>query len=391
MNAVTVLEARLEEALEALKKLAKKAERYGTPPITWTLSEVREDVREDRDGRKVRVLVRDIVFSSLEAPKVGNYTFIAKLELTPNGAIIDSIPGEVLPERFRHTKGECEHCQQNRFRKHLFVVRDHEGQLVQVGRSCLRDYMGMDTPASVSARFNFLREAADLGEEFGGSGIIENSALELLAVTTTAIRLWGWVPKSAPEWAGKPTAEKIAPWFWVSPSDTVGQAYRDALRAAITEADWKTAQAVLDWVASEEAGDSEYIHNLRVILAPGIVPMNRRGYACSAVAAYQRHLSKLEVQRRERETSRHLFAVGERIKDLRVTCMSNRSIHGTYGLTIIYKLQDDRGNVFSWFSSGGANLEVGRTYKVDATVKGHGEYNGVAETQLTRAKVKEVL
>lgn len=393
-NTITILEARREEALEALRKLAKKAERYGTPRITWTLAPAREEVRQDSEGRKVRVLVRDITFNTLEAPKVGDFAFIAKLELTPNGAIIDSIPGEVLPEHFRHSTGECEHCQRTRSRAHLFVVRSPEGRLVQVGRSCLRDYMGTDTPASVAARFRFLREASQWGEEFGGSVTIEDSARELLAVTATAIRLWGWVPKSAPEGSGQPTAYKVAAWFWVSPSDKAGQKDRADLRAAITDADHELAQAVLDWVASEEAGDSEYIHNLRTILAPGVVTAQRRGYACSAVAAYQRHLGKLEVKRREREasaSSRHIGKVGERLKDLQVTCLGNRSIQGSYGLTIIYKLRDDRGNVFSWFSSGGADMDVGRTYRLDATVKGHGEYNGVAETQLTRAKVKEAV
>ena len=54
------------------------------------------------------------------------------------------------------------------------------------------------------------------------------------------------------------------------------------------------------------------------------------------------------------------------------------------------RTQDGReGNVMSWFSSGGAELEPGGQYVMDATVKAHSEFQGVPETQLTRAKVKE--
>lgn len=393
-NTITILVARQEEALEALGKLAKKAQRYGTPRITWTLGEVREEDRQDSEGRKVRVQVRDLTLGELEAPKVGDFTFIAKLERTPNGTIIDSIPGETLPERFRQSTGECEHCRTDRARAHLFVVRSPEGELVQVGRTCLRDYMGTDTPASVAARFRWIKEAREWGEEFGGRHVVEDSAEELLAVTSAAIRLWGWVPKSAPEEAGQPTAFAIGPWFWCAPGDREGQARRAELKAALCDDDWATARAAAEWVASGEAGDSEYIHNLRMVLAPGIVPGKRRGIACSAVAAYHRHLGKLAERQREAEAaasspSRHLGAVGERLRGLRLRCDSARGIESQWGTTILYKFHDQDGNVLTWFSSGGAELDPGAEYLVDATVKGHGEFRGVAETTLTRAKVHE--
>lgn len=397
-NTFTILVAREEEALEALGKLARKAQRYGTPRITWTLGEVREEDRRDSEGRKVRVQVRDITLSELEAPRVGEFQFIAKLERTPHGTIIDSIPGEALPERFRDCDGTCEHCGTDRARAHLFVVRDPEGRLVQVGRTCLRDYMGTDTPASVAARFRWEREVREFSDEWGGSGVVQDSAEELLAVTSAAIRLWGWVPKSAPEEAGQPTAFRISPWFYCAPGDRHGQATRAELKAALCEDDWATARAAMEWVASEEAGDSEYIHNLRMVLAPGVVPGKRRGIACSAVGSYQRHIGRL-AERQQRaadearaaEVSRHVGAVGERLRDLRLTVKDARGMEGQWGTTILYKFQDASGCVFSWFSSGGADLDVNREVVLDATVKGHSEFRGVPETQLTRAKVKEVL
>lgn len=389
-NTIAILEARFEEALEALRKLARKAERYRTPPIRWTVGEPRFETRYDEGNRPYKVQVRDLTFESLEPPRVGNFTFIAKLEITQSGVIIDSIPGEELPEHFRHSDGECEHCRQNRYRAHLFVVRSPEGELVQVGRTCLRDYMGTDTPASVAARFRFIREAAEWSEEFCRSGPTYDRADELLAVTSTAIRLWGWVPKSAPESAGTPTAYRISAWFNLVPGDKIRKADHDALKAAICEEDWEAAEAAIAWVMSN-GDNSEYMHNLRVVLAPGMIPLERRGLACSAMSGYQRYLGKLASQKAEKAAaleSKHVGAVNERLKGITVTCLGGKGFQGDFGLTILYKFKDSDGNLYSWFSSGGADLSSGKTYEVDATVKAHRVFNGILETQLTRVKVQ---
>lgn len=306
LGVIPVLTYRLAEAIDALGKLARKAERYGTAPITWTVGEEYMETYKDAEGRKHTVSYTDLALKGLEAPRVGDYTFLAKAEITEGGVIIDTVPGVVLPagSRERLGTGECEHCRNKRARKDVFLVRDPEGVIVQVGRTCLRDYMGTDTPTSVAARFRFEQELKGFDEEFGGYGKrLPDSALELLAVTACAIRLWGWVPKSAPESAGEPTAFRVASWFYAPASDKAAQADKKALEGAIADRDWETAQAAMDWVLDGDSGDSEYMENLRVILRPGAVDAKRRGYACSAVAAYQRHLGKLEQAKRERETA----------------------------------------------------------------------------------------
>ena len=121
-----------------------------------------------------------------------------------------------------------------------------------------------------------------------------------------------------------------------------------------------------------------------------MVEDKRRGYACSAVAAYQRHVGKLEAYKRQAaETvhSAHQGVVGERLGGISLTVLSNRGFSGAYGDTILYKMKDEKGNMFSWFASGNVSMETGKTYRLDATVKAHSEYNGVKETQLTRGKV----
>lgn len=386
---ITIITERLPEAVKALKKLAAKAERYGTPKVTWTVAPPRlEKRRTERDNRPVNVQVSDITLNELEAPRVGAFRFLARLERTPDGTIIDSIPGETLPERFRQSTGECEHCGKVRDRKHLFVVAKDGEEPLQVGRSCLRDFMGTDTPESVASRFRWERELRDFNDEWAGGGKVVDSAAELLAVTAAAIRLWGWVPKSAPESAGTATANRISVWFYLPPGNKQAKEDLDALKAALCDADWEEAEATMAWVAADDS-PTEYMHNLAMILAPGSVEPKRRGYACSAVAAHQRALGLLELKRREREAaadSKHVGVVGERLRGLELTVLSNRGIPSQFGDCILYKMRDAAGNMFSWFKSGDGIMDVGNTYILDATVKAHTSYQGVLETQLTRAK-----
>ncbi len=135
-----------------------------------------------------------------------------------------------------------------------------------------------------------------------------------------------------------------------------------------------------------------------MVLAPGIVPANRRGIACSAVGSYLRHMDRLEKRQQEAaarevlaQTSTHLGEVGERLRDLRLKVKDARGFQGNYGPTVLYKFEDADGNALSRFCSSSAELNIGDTVVLDATVKAHSEFRGVAETQLSRAKVKETV
>lgn len=393
VNVIQVLMSRVAEAENALNKLNKKAARYNTTPITWELSEPYDAKRWTRVcGRDKTIIVKvcDITLNTIEAPKVGNFQFIASIESTDGGNIIDCVPGESLPEKYRNADNKlCEHCGIRRYRKNMFIVRDENGALKQVGRSCLRDYMGTDTPASVINSFYSLREIRDLEERLGG-GTVEDSALALLAVTATAIRLWGWVPKSAPESAGCPTVYAIEPYFSIG-GGKEAQKVREKLDNSITDADFEMAEQVMAWIADAElSGTNDYIYNLRVILSTGTVEFKRRAYVASAVASYQRYVGKLAEFKKEQENKKEsnwVGQVGERLKGLSLTVKSSRGMESRFGVTILYKMEDENGNLFAWFSSGGKELEVNETYTLDATVKNHNEFKGIKETQITRGKV----
>lgn len=200
---VRVLADRLSEAREALEKLAKKARRYGCPDITITVGESfpAEYHTQEWTGEKVLVnlpMVELIVTG--EAPRVGNHEFLARIELGGEaGNLVDTRPGiKDLDARFQTTNGYCAHCNTTRRRNEVYVVRDLDtGEQVQVGRDCLRDFLGIDNPTSVAHRFSFWASVVDMEERgsYGRPGFCQ-SLEGVVALSAVCVRLFGWCSKS---------------------------------------------------------------------------------------------------------------------------------------------------------------------------------------------------
>ena len=55
-----------------------------------------------------------------------------------------------------------------------------------------------------------------------------------------------------------------------------------------------------------------------------------------------------------------------------------------YGMTVIHKIVDVDGNVYTWKISKAIDEKA---KKIIGTVKAHNEYNGIKQTELTRCKI----
>lgn len=63
-----------------------------------------------------------------------------------------------------------------------------------------------------------------------------------------------------------------------------------------------------------------------------------------------------------------------------------------YGVTTVLKFRDVEGNIIVWKASGAApeRSDVGKKYSLTGTIKAHIEYQGQAQTMVTRCKIAEV-
>ena len=128
-----------------VKKLAKK-------------TEVKFDYDEN-DIKQERILVANGVYAictkiGVELDinyKVGDYDIIAELEHHTEGNIIRAInPKYSVPTQYRTCKPYCEHCNKLRNRANTYLLIDANNNYKQVGKSCLKDFIGYDSTKVIS-------------------------------------------------------------------------------------------------------------------------------------------------------------------------------------------------------------------------------------------------
>ncbi len=400
---ITILAGRAAEARTRVKKLDKKARKYGVDfaasfgPVYQ--AERRTNPEPPRRPVKVMTDVLDVTITG-STPKVGEFEFLASIELTEHGNFVDMVPGVELDPKYRTTDARCEHCKKTRSRKHVYAVRNLEtGAELQVGRTCLRDFLGIDDPERIINQFKFWRLFDGDGEDdegFGSYGRAEwcESLDYLLAMTNACIRIWGWASKGAQEASyGKVTATIEQIWCLYNSDDEsckVAREIKDERRAS----DYTVAREVIEWVRGSTQ-DNDYMHNLRMAFADDMLITTRRAaLAISAVAAMhrakERELKRAEMQHASRG-SKHQGEVKERLKGLELTLEFTRDMGDNgWGPTELLKFKDIAGNQFCWFTGSSPRMEIGQRMVCDGTVKAHKDFHGILETQLTRVTVKEV-
>ena len=327
-----------------------------------------------------------------------------------DGAAVDPI--------IRTSRPVCEHCNTARKRNDTYVIENDDGTRKQVGRQCLKDYVGEATGAEILRSAQYERELSDfIDDDWGGFGSSGTSAWDVatvLAITLASIELRGWTSRgNAREYGYHATADHVLGTLTETKDEEQRQAWDQDGPSFIRpwgDAEREQADTIIEWTeAIADDTDSDYLWNLKVACSLGGITYRELGIVCSAVAAYQRHV-KGERLRREREAAAEVSAaigkagdkIGRKLSAadkrkgaeahaaLTVTVNDTRLFDGDYGTSELVSMTDTEGNVLKWFASGRANSDdgervvVGSTYTLVATIKGHGEYRGVTETKVNR-------
>jgi len=386
-------------------KINRKAVKLGCEPVAYKVvgEEYRDDEETDRAAKWLRVEV------SGEPPVVeGGWKFQASLDHlygSDAGNMIHTAPGCTnIPEHYKTAAANCDHCKTNRRRKKTVLLINEDGEWIQVGRSCLKDFFGLD-PARAAFMASWIYRVEDAVREaaFGGNGIRSwyMPLDRFMTETAAVVRMYGWVSRGeASNWY----ARKVATADIVVERLESKRVDED-VRA--TEADRAVALEAIEWAAAlKDNGEplNDYLYNLSVIADAGWVGRKTIGLAASMLVAQQnaeartRRAVDQAAWEARKATFRH-FGTEKKREDftLKVTRIIDHD--GDWGTTWIVGLEDADGNPAVWFSSNlprikikrapddfslAPEVRVGETYKVKATVKNHGEYHGGKQTVLTR-------
>lgn len=371
----------------------------------------------DEDGNRVFDIFYKVVVEAV-MPKIEGWTFVATIDHSQGsiGNLIHISPAcglESVPEKYRTVGARCDHCGYLRQRKDTFLLReDATGEFKQIGRQCIRDFIGYDVAATVAME-ELLHSAVhgDVDEDMPGNWMRDDRAIRVrsyLAHVAAVIRKRGWRSKSEASRnaeignyaeAHSTSSMALSNMFARTPSER-----KD--RIALTDKDFAEADAALEWARTmTPPNSSNYLQNLHVIAKSEIVEYRSTGLLASVIMAFAR-ATEQEVKRAERrsalnlQASQYVGTVGERLRNVPAILYGYYALpEGRFGARYILRFRSDDGNVLIWIASAAAAEDFGASaldaqnrirVVITGTVKQHKEYEGVKQTYLSRCSIVRV-
>lgn len=370
---------RINRLEQQLKRLAKKATKYGiTPP---GLRIVGPHYEKNNKGEYLKSI--EVELTTDDTPiGIDGWELACKFEFTVTGdVLVQKLPSYEgsIPERFFDTKAVCDHCGFRRERKATFLFVKG-GEYKRVGSTCMMDYIGIDP--------NFLAKLAEFEKMVGNArgGEIRHdvvSTAQVIEIATAAVNKWGYVRKGAD--FGVATGARVMDHLFPTPE------YKRNPELSVTKEVVEQAKEVMEWLTNldlNQVGENsrEYFHNLKVLVNDGYTNIRRVYLAASAVRAWQR-ANEFEQERKRRGTPVFFGEPKQRYYGIKVRYLTCDPKEGYFGMQYQQRFEvvgvpDGEVATLMWFGSNGLEADLGDEIKIDFTVKEHSErYNN---TQVLR-------
>lgn len=398
MMQYSIFEGNMERLEKKLTRISNKCKQFG---CEFSYRQLGEEFKELKDEQGNKYTARFIIVEADGKAVVNGWKFIASVEHTEKGNIINRIGDIEVPERYYTSDAFCEHCNSKRYRKDTYIVMNETtGEFKQVGKSCLNDFTNGLSAEAVTHYISLFDELIQGEVPWGGRGERYYKTETILRYVAETIKHFGYVRTQD---SGRSTANRSFDYYCV---DFGGGWMMEQVRKELTKemeavgfnADSDdTVQNVADalnWVMSQEQ-DNNYMHNLKTACSLEYVTGRNLGILASLFPTYNRELEyQAEKAERERQraaeraseaNSQHIGKVGDRITFNVHSVLCLTSWETEWGITRVYKFVDDDGNVYTWKTSTFMTEDEVKTIK--GTVKEHKEYKGIKQTELTRCKV----
>jgi hypothetical protein len=385
------------EVEKKLNRIAKKCKKHGND---FTFSIEGEEIREiQHEDDLVAGHYKFILVNVEGTAKINDWECIAVLEIHEVGNIIRRINNEIdIPERFKTSKNICEHCNSRRERKNLYVIHNViTDEWKQVGGSCLKLYTNGLNMEYVTYYLDGITELEENNGIIGGCGGQKYySVHSVIGRAVEIINQTGYFNSQA----GLPTKNLVSTIVCDKWGHGVDEVNKLLALYKFTEVYFRNSDfykeetndivnKIIEYYMSLE-DNSEFVHNVQVMLKEGYVSVKNFGFLCYLPEGYAKHIQmEIEKAKRLEEKSEYFGEVGKRYKDHKISSVELlASWYNDFGVTRLYKIVLEDGFVLTWKSSKEICCEDNETFdKITFTVKSHSEYKGKNQTEVTRCKV----
>jgi hypothetical protein len=389
---------RLEKRINAI---GRKLDKYGLKWHFEILREYPQTVSLNKiafNGRYTECFkVKDITVSvteyefTMDQLKLGDYQIIAIIEHMEKSNVVYQMDETItLDSKYQTISGICEHCNIKRQRNKTALLADKNGNIKQVGLSCLSEYTGIDDISIIS----IYKDIHDITIDTTKDGLNENEyngsqqyfeTASFISVANSLINKDGY--KKADE--GKSTRNETHKFL------------SECSIVTITD----EAKAIIDFFRNNTFNDT-FNNNIKAILESDYIHYKHMGIACYAPVAYKKammHKAEENEKNEIKKLSNYFGNIGDKIQ-LELTIENRFSFEVCFGYNFswmnVYKFKDNQNNTFIWKTQNVLEYEkkteyhtyleqyqIGDKITLKGTIKEHSEYKDEKQTVLTRCKV----
>jgi len=379
MITLTIPKLRISDFVAEITRLNKKLIRKGGNDIEYVFGEdtiVQQFVNIFHDDgefshSQLQSVPATIVEITGDPIHISGYEIIGVLEDTSEGVRIVSGDVDRIPSEFIYSVDVClcQHCYVNRARKHIVLLENTDGAIIQVGKTCLKDFVGTDT-ASYLSRFeiihSFIKEWNDdihvNFENYSGSYFPTD---EVVCAAFQIITRDGKFVKSSDY------------------GSTRDQVYDMLVTQNRLNLHMGAEAFVIRHFWREMNTSSDFEDKARLRMISEVAHTSDFGIIAAAVWGYVRDMKKQDDQQK---TYEWIGTLGERI-DLTVTINKSMTFQQFHGAIRIIIATDSNGNKIKIKSTGKFNPVEGKTINIKGTVKKHGFYSNIKQTELSRVVI----
>lgn len=368
--------------VEKVERLNRRAEKRGLAPafsitVDREFSVRTEGTYEYEDFVEFHV---DGVY-----PAIPGYTFAAVVDHASGGLIFrnPTFTEDVDLTPFADRK-TCDHCGTKRQRSKTILLSDSEGRIIQVGTTCIIDFLGKEAGA-----LEFFAENSDILGDSNDDGCYASSphydTLEICSIAVKMLSDFGFVKSNTPG----STAAKIMDFV-----DEHSRSFPRDYDFTVTAEHIEQARQAIEFIKNSERR-GEYQENVFRVLNSsrcekrvfGFIAAGVRGALADIRKASQSEKieEKAVVEKTEEKVTVEFPAIGTVIASEEVTIEKIFTFESMYGAQHIFIMKSSAGVPFVWKTSTFPDVEEGGTYTIKkAKVKAHDDYKGKSQCRLER-------
>ena len=375
-----------------IAKINKIAAKVGAEPVVVNVTrEAYRTVREpdpDRGGTQREYQIKTLEINvrgttpRATAADGSHWSFVGVITPSATGrSMLKLAPGvednDTIRELYNRDPYFCDYCRTTRRRNETFIVANG-GTYRQVGRNCLKDFVGGANPHTLLQYFSWFNDIdayfqATAGNAGGGDGsggryTAYYTPQQVMAATVACVQHYGGYRSAKSETGATTHAVRDALWGRLPPNATQAEREdRERLLARIdTEGVQQQAASILQWfnqMPQETKDSNSFFNNVDIMVQDDAVESRMVGYIVGLYPSWQRD------QQQNAEQGDGVRLVKEwpadwgdgplPISERSATVKFVKHVQGMYGSVQIVYIMFADGYGASWKYSGSQTVEQG--------------------------------